>query len=309
MIELQRKLIGDGVRNKAFADALKKAITPGVSTVIDLGSGTGFLGFLASRLGAKSVTCIEVGDILKTSRTLAKRNRISNITFIQRHSTQVKDLPKADILVSETLGNYALEENIIESVEDAKRFLKPSGVIIPGRITQYACPIVSDRLQEDIDVWETAFDLDLAEAREMSLHNIYVKTVKKSDLLAEKDAIRPFDVVDFSKKNESVRTGEETWRVTVPVTVSGIALWWEALLLPGITLSTSPMERPTHWEQIYLPLLRPVTLKAGESLVWRLTSDSRWKVKINLAWTVTHLDAAGKAVATQELDMRKGYIS
>lgn len=309
MIELQRKLIGDRVRNSAFAAALKKVIKPGVSTVIDLGSGTGFLGFLASRLGAKAVTCIEAGEVIGISTQLAKRNGITDCTFIRKHSTQVKNLPKADIVVSETLGNYALEENIVESVEDAKRFLKPGGIIIPGRITQFACPVTSDRLQKDIDVWDAGFDLRFDEAREKSLHNIYVKTVKKEDLLAEKDAIRPFDTIDFSKKNQSVRSSEEVWPVTKPVTVHGFALWWEAELIPGITLSTSPMEKPTHWEQIYLPLLSPVTLKPGESLAWKFQSDSRWKVKINLVWNVTHVDASGRKLSEQELDMRKGYLN
>jgi SAM-dependent methyltransferase len=139
MIELQRKLIGDTVRNAAFERALKKAVKPG-HHVIDLGSGTGFLGFLASRLGAKSVTMIEGGDILDISKKLALRNGIKNCTFIKKHSTEVRGIPKCDVLVSETLGNYALEENIIESIEDAKRFLKPGAVIIPGKITQFIWP-------------------------------------------------------------------------------------------------------------------------------------------------------------------------
>ena len=53
MLELQRKLLGDRGRNAAFRKALKTAIAPGKSVVLDLGSGTGFLSFLAERLGAK----------------------------------------------------------------------------------------------------------------------------------------------------------------------------------------------------------------------------------------------------------------
>lgn len=308
MIELQRKLIGDKVRNDAFALALKQSIKKGISTVIDLGSGTGFLGFLASRYGAKNVTCIESGEIVKISRALAKRNRITNCIFIARHSTEIKDLPKADILVSETLGNYALEENIIESIEDAKRFLKPDAIIIPAKLYQYVCPVVSDRLHKEIDVWDAGYDIQFDEAREKTLHNIYVKTVKKEDLLEEKDAVRPFDIVDFSKKNKSVRHGKEEWIFsTTTTTVYGFALWWNAELIEGVSLSTSPYEKPTHWEQIYLPLLSSVSLQAGDHLIWKLASDSRWKTKINLVWTVTHNDAAGKKISEQALDMRKGY--
>lgn len=277
--------------------------------VIDLGSGTGFLGFMASRLGAKHVLLIETGDILKTSRELAKRNGITNCTFIQKHSTEVKDVPWTDVLISETLGNYALEENIIESIEHAKRFLKPGGVIIPGKIRQFVCPVISNRIQKEIDVWDAGFDLVFDEAREISLHNMYVKTMKKEDLLETKDAIRQWDSVDFSKKNLSVREGRQVWKAERGMTVHGLGLWWETELVPGITLSTSPFTAPTHWEQIYLPLLTPVSLKVGESLELYLKSDTRWKVKINLEWTVKHLDSSGKLIREQKMDMRKGYIS
>lgn len=305
MIELQRKLIGDSVRNKAFEAALKKAVKKG-DTVIDLGSGTGFLAFLASRLGAKHVTLIESSEILEVSKKLAVRNGIKNCTFIKKHSTLVRDIPQCDVLVSETLGNYALEENIIESVENAKRFLKPGGIIIPGKITQYVCPVTSDRLRKDVDVWtDVGFDLAFDEAREISLNNMYVKTVRSDDLI--KGGMQAWDVIDFAKKNKSVRTKTLTWKDTAPI--HGFALWWDAELVPGVHLSTAPDKPATHWEQIYLPLLESVTLKKGERLELMLMSDSRYDVKINLAWNVRVFTASGKIMSEQTLDMSRGYIS
>lgn len=307
MIELQRKLIGDRIRNDAFYAALQETVQKD-SEVIDLGSGTGFLAFLASKLGAKHITCIEVSDIQKTAKKLAKRNGITNCTFIQNHSTQVRSIPKADVLVSETLGNYALEENIIESIEDAKRFLKPTATIIPSDIRQYVCPVTASRLAEDIDVWETGYDLSLTEARDISMNNMYVKTVKKDDLLAEKNAIRQWDHVDFSKENDSVRTACELWTAISPVTIYGFALWWDAELTKNVHLSTSPLAPATHWEQIYLPLMTPIVLTKNESFELDLHSDTRWEVKVNLRWTVKVFDANKNQRSKQELDMRKGYV-
>lgn len=310
MIELQRKLIGDHVRNDAFYKALKEVVTK-KSVVIDLGSGTGFLGFLASKLGAKEVVCIESGDIAGVSEVLAERNNIKNCSFIAEHSTQLETdaVPKADILVSETLGNYALEENIIESIEDAKRFLKKDAVILPRAIHQFVCPVVSDRIAKDIDVWNAGYGLDLSEAREISMHNMYVKTLKKEDLLAEKDAMRMWDSIDFSKENDSVRTASELWKVEKPTTVYGFALWWDAELTKDVHLSTSPLAPATHWEQIYLPLLHPITLKKGESCRFDIQSDTRWEVKVNLTWTASHIDTSGKEQSSQVLDMQHGYLN
>ena len=58
MIELQRKLMGDKVRNDAFHKALKKVIVPGRSVVADIGSGTGFLSFLAEDLDFRTLNLI-----------------------------------------------------------------------------------------------------------------------------------------------------------------------------------------------------------------------------------------------------------
>lgn len=304
MIELQRKLIGDTVRNAAFERALKKAVKPG-HHVVDLGSGTGFLGFLAARLGAKNVTLIENGDILDISKKLALRNGIKNCTFIKKHSTEVRGIPTCDVLVSETLGNYALEENIIESVEDGKRFLKPGGIIIPGKIVQFVAPVTSDRLRKDVDVWpDVGFGMAFDEARDISLNNMYVKTVRSDDLLP--DGTQEWDSIDFSKKNKSVRTKTVTW-FDAPA-IHGFALWWDAELVPGIHLSTAPDKPATHWEQIYLPLLASVKAPKGGKTELTITSDSRYDVKINLSWNVRVTDAFGKVVSDQTLDMSRGYI-
>lgn len=308
MIELQRKLIGDRVRNQAFFDALKATVVPGKSIVVDIGSGTGFLSFLASRLGAKHCYLYETDDIVEVSKALAKRNGISNLTFSRKHSTQVERPPKADIVVSETLGNFALEENILESMEDGKRFLKPGGILIPRMISQFICPVVSDRLARDIDVWTDAgFDLAFDEARIVSQNNMYVKTVLPEDLLP--DGVQEWDTVDFAKKNKSVRTKTVSWKQDSPVTVHGLALWWDAELVPGVRLSTSPDGSPTHWEQIFLPLLESVRVRTGETLECTVTSDSRLEIKINLSWTVRLLDVSGMEIGKQALDMRKGYLA
>jgi protein arginine N-methyltransferase 1 len=52
-IEYHRTLISDQVRNEAFFAALRAAIVPGKSVVADIGAGTGLLGLMASKLGAK----------------------------------------------------------------------------------------------------------------------------------------------------------------------------------------------------------------------------------------------------------------
>lgn len=309
MIELQRKLLGDSIRNAAFHAALQRVIVPGESTVVDIGAGTGFLSFLALKLGAKHATLIESGEVLQIAKVLAKRNGIRNCTFIQKHSTEVRDIPKADIVLSETLGNFALEENIIESLEDGKRFLKPGGYLIPGKIAQFVSPVTKDRLSKEIDVFSSlGYGLAFDEARDVALNNMYVKTIRTTDLLSA-DSAQVFDVIDFSKKNASIRESAVRWTADRAVTFFGFALWWTSELVPGVELSTSPFAKPTHWEQIYLPLLKPIALEKGETCELLMHSDSRLEIKINLRWTVRQLDASGKEKTMQKMDMRKGFLN
>ena len=58
-IEYHRTLLADRVRNAAFHEALRRVIVKGKTTVADIGAGTGFLGFLAAKLGAKRVDFYE----------------------------------------------------------------------------------------------------------------------------------------------------------------------------------------------------------------------------------------------------------
>ena len=81
-IEFQRLILADRVRNEALAAALRRVIVPGRTTVADLGSGTGFLSFLASRLGAKRCWLYETSELLELSKELARKNGVKNVTFV-----------------------------------------------------------------------------------------------------------------------------------------------------------------------------------------------------------------------------------
>ena len=337
-IELHRKLLGDAPRNAAFHAALKAVITPGQSTVADLGAGTGFLSFIARQLGAAHCTLVEYTDTLALAQQLARSNRVDGLTFIQGHSAAIKRPEKVDVVVSETLGNYALEENLLETLNDARRWLKKTGVMIPCGLKQYAAPVLTPRLQQGIDVWgSVGFGLDLSAARATSLNNMYVRGVTLDDLGGREALAQCWDVLRFGLTGDaapSLRRASVQWAkstlspslanfgeasslssagpTTLPqagegIKVYGYALWWVAELVPGITLSTAPSAPATHWEQIYLPLLHPVTLGEGDTLECTLTSDTRPDAGLNVGWRTRHLKG-GKAVSTQDQDIHKGRI-
>ncbi len=307
MIEYQRLILADKVRNAALERALKRVITPGC-TVVDVGSGTGFLSFLALKLGAGKCICIErEPEFHALAKEIAKANGIRNCTFLLSHSSEVRGIT-ADVVISETLGNFAYEENIIETLRDARRFLRRGGTMMPQSITQFVAPVVTDHLWREVASWDrTGFGIDWSPARLRSLSNMYVKTLRPQDLLVFDKAGETWDSVDFTApKNSSVRTGGARWRVERQTTVYGLCLWWSCTLCPGVSLSTSPFDAPTHWQQIFLPALQPLALSKGEELRCAVTSDSRPEVKINVQWALEHIDTAGKLREKQAMDMQRG---
>lgn len=313
-IEYHRTLIADHVRLRAFRDALAAVIRPGETTVVDIGTGTGVLAFLAARLGAKKVWAYEVAEIGALATKLKTLNKLRNVELIPGRSTEIIDPPRADVVVTETLGNYALEEFLVETMNDARaRHVKPGGHLIPGAVDQFVCPVIGARFRDDLCTWDgvagaLGVALDLAPARTMSLNNAYVRPFTPADLLEGGKAARRWDRIDFTVKNRGNRQGRESWTATRPMTVHGLCVWWSAQLSAEVALSTSPLAAPTHWEQLFLPALEPVTVKKGETFVAELGSRSSEAAGTDLAWTVSVQDARGREQTRHSSSLAKGFL-
>ncbi len=303
-IEYHRTLIADRVRNEAFEKALGTVIKRGETSVADIGAGTGLLALMAVKCGARDVFLYETAEVAGVAAKVLKANGARNCHLIPCHSTEMVDPPRVDVIVSETLGNYALEEHIIETLADAKkRFLKPGGTMIPRRIEQYVAPVVGDRIHREFAAWdETGFEMSVARA--MSLNNIYVRTLASEELLEAK----LWDTVELGSDARSARKGEASWKLRRAVSIYGFAVWWRAELVPGVTLSTAPDAPRTHWEQLYFPLLSPIAAKAGETVSVALRSRTSQEGGTHVAWTAKHLDGKGSEVARQALNLDKGYL-
>jgi protein arginine N-methyltransferase 1 len=304
MVEYHRKMIADRVRNDALYKALSRVIQKGKSTVADIGSGTGLIGFMAKKLGAKEVFLFENGSIMELGHRMAKTNRMKDCHFFHGHSTEAIDMEKVDVIVSETLGNYALEENIIATLNDAQRFLKPGGTIIPQSLVQYACPVTDDTFYNELTVWDdVGYGIDFSAAKEMSLNNAYVRTFKNKDLLDAGKSAKAWDSIDFRRTNSGTRRGALSWKIAESAVIYGVAVWWDCTLVEGVTLSTAPNAPKTHWEQLFFPVHTPIRVKKGDTLDIALGSKSSYDGGTDLSWSFT-LNGKGR----QAMDLRRGYL-
>ena len=309
-IEYHRTLLADRVRNAAFQAALQRVVIAGQTTVADIGAGTGLLGFLAAKLGAARVDLYEAAEIADVARKLLRHNHIANARIAEVHSTEVATPERVDVVVCETLGNYPFEENIIATLNDARaRFLRPGGVVIPHSVEQFVVPVVGERYYRELARWdEVGYGLDFAPAKAMTLNNIYVRWFEAGDLLGGGSPAKTWDKVVFDRRNKTTRAGEAAWRIDRPVAVYGLALWWRAELVAGVDLATGPLDARTHWEQLYLPVLAPIEMAAGQTLSAHLRSTTSYERGTNVTWTLAVSDASGRQVARQALDLAKGYL-
>lgn len=310
-IEYHRTLVADAPRLRAFHQALRSLIRPGESIVADIGAGSGVLGLIAARLGAKHVYLYESAEVADVAAATLRANRVRNATLLPCRSTVMDDPPRADIVVSETLGNYALEEDIASIMADARRrHLKPGGALAPRLVEQFAAPVATQRIDEELRAWDRVgpmlgLDIDFAEAQRMSLNNMYVRTLAPADLAAP---ALVWDTVRLGHDARAARKGEIAWTAATDTTVRGFGLWWRTELCDGVSLSTAPDAPPTHWEQLYLPLTEPIEWRAGSRLSLFMRTRTSEEAGTTAAWTATLDDASGKRLARQSLDLEKGYL-
>jgi protein arginine N-methyltransferase 1 len=307
-IEFHRRMLADRVRHEAFRAALKRAIEPGKSTVADIGAGTGVLAFFARELGAREVWLYDPAPALGLAEVVAARNGIEALHFVPERSLDVADPPLVDVVVAEVLGNFAYEEDVLETLRDAQRFLRPGGTLIPASIVQCVAPVTSDRFERDLRSWrDVGFGLDWSEAERMTRNNMYVFAIEPDDLLDA--AARPWDSLDFHGPIDSRRAGRAAWQPHAACRIFGFALWWDCTLVPGVLLSTSPYRPRTHWDQIYLPLLDPIAAEPGDEIAVAIeTETGGGESGIEVRWTVRHA-RDGRTAAEQALSIGAGWLA
>ena len=148
--EVHRTMIRDRVRTEAFRRAIDAVVRPG-DTVLDVGAGSGILSLFAARAGAARVYAVEQTTIAVLAQQLAAANGFAEIVqVIQGDILEIEPPERVDVIVSEWLGGFGIDEGMLVPVIAARdRWLKPGGTMIPGSVTAWAA-LVHDRYLADM---------------------------------------------------------------------------------------------------------------------------------------------------------------
>jgi len=291
-LEEHEEMLSDRVRVDAYHRAIGRAVRPG-DVVLDLGTGSGLLAFLASRAGARTVYAVEHGDIIELAREIAELNGFTNIVFVQANSRELTLPERVDLVVHEQMGDELFNENMLENLLDARRrLLRPGGRILPARFRLFVEPVSMAEsfrvrrfwnidLPEGIDLRGTErspvaarFDLGRNE-------QLWLRPGSVASTVGEPTPVLELDLHALEDPDALLTEHVIERTATADGIVDGAAVWFEAVFDEHTTLTTSPLATNTSWGNRMFRLDREV--HAGEVLhlhlhLGRLVDASTWTV-------------------------------
>lgn len=291
--EVHRSMIRDRVRTDAFERAIKATVRPG-DVVLDVGAGSGILSMFAARAGARRVYAVEQTSIAVLAEELILANGLADIVrVIHGDAMEVEPLEPVDVLVSEWLGGFGIDEGMLPPVIAARDgWLKPGGVMIPASATAWAA-LVDDRyLGESLgSLRANPYGLDLGALIDKTVNEIsYSGSFRHLEARDLRSRPAPLWTTDCGtvtlEAAQSTHEAEANLRVRRDGMANAIALWFSADLAPGVSISIGPGDPPTHWGMTTAPLVAPVELRAGMVVRARVRTTPARPVGTWTSWAV-----------------------
>ena len=263
---LYHAMTHDTRRNHKYRAAIDRLVRG--KTVVDIGTGADvLLARYSVEAGARRVYAIEM---LEESYRAA-RDRIAELALGDHIELLFGDsrdicLPEqVDVCVSELLGMIASSEGVGAILNDAQRFLKPGGVMIPAssatRIAAVSLPeqvrsapcftqVSGPYVHKVFERVGHSFDL-----------RICIDGASRSWLLSEAGI---FESLDFANPMSIDSRRALTLKVTRDGEVDGFLLWLTAETTADQVIDA--LEDDYHWLPVYFPVFTPpVPVSAGDT--------------------------------------------
>jgi protein arginine N-methyltransferase 1 len=305
--------LADSRRNDAYRTALREVVKPG-DVVLDLGSGTGLLGFLALEAGASRSYGVDVGAIVTLSRALAAHNRFLTTTFVQQHSTAVKLPEPVDLVICDQMGPFGYEAGLLHSLADANaRHLTQGGIMIPSRLDLEFAPAAAPTLRQILDSFRVGMaGLDLQPAVAWAVNQKYAWIGDEIAVVGTPSAGASIDTATWGDE-PLVMSGVSTVERETPI--DAIAGWFVAQLSSAVSVSNSPLRDDAISRKVaLLPLERSFSARPGDQVEIRLRANPAslaisWAVEIRRAGAVEHVERhstlLGVLVSGEDLERRR----
>jgi protein arginine N-methyltransferase 1 len=258
-------MVFDEVRNTAYAEAIRATVTPGCR-VLDLGAGLGIHGLLAVAAGAGEVILLDPSPVVDIAAQVARANGLDERMRVVRKRIEEAELETpVDVLISVFTGNFLLTEDLLPSLFSARnRFLKPGGVMLPGRARMKTALVTAEAFHDKhVGHWSRpALDISYEPVRRFAANGVYYGSAKSIDaqMLCDPVTLQEFDLQTAASADCCCSV---EMKVSTAGTCHGILGWFD-MQLGERWLSTGPEAAPMHWSLAFLPLEPPVEFEEGQ---------------------------------------------
>ena len=266
ILDEHRELLDDPPRLRAYEAALKEIIQP-EHVVLDLGAGTGILGMLACRAGARRVYSVDDGGIIQTARAFCRANDLADrMVLIKASSTRVELPERVDVILADQIGRFGFEAGIIQFYNDARaRLMKPGGTTIPRRIELVVAPVQAPEMRQRIDFWKAPLvGFDLTAALPTALNTGYPVKLRADHLLGPPATIGALDFIATAP--ESFK-GDAALVADHDGMLDGIGGWFVAQLSEHVCMTNSPLSAQSIGRRnVFFPIAEPLDVRAGDGI-------------------------------------------
>jgi hypothetical protein len=282
-------MLDDHPRTQTFVRAIRDVVRPG-DVVVDIGTGSGVLAIAAARAGARHVYAIEGGSIAMAAREIVAANGLAErITVIEGRSTAVTLPERADVLVSETIGNDPFDEGILDTVRDARlRLLRPGARLVPASVAARVAPVdvpetfLAPRtvLSSSVERWRTAYAIDFGPLETYARRASQRMPVLLHEARSWRRVGDPVTLVEQQLvrfEGEAVEAHADV-SLSAPAEHLGLLCTFDALIAPGYPLSTAQPQDPStcSWQGLvaYVATRGPVPAGAVVRVTYSCVNGS-----------------------------------
>jgi protein arginine N-methyltransferase 1 len=286
MLRCHRECLDDHNRTESYQRAIAETVKPG-DVVLDVGTGTGILAFMACQSGASKVYAIDPDEIIAHAEQISLVNGFQDrVVFVKDQSSDAMLPERADVLIAGHIHNFALETGLLSSLLDArKRLLKESPRFIPREIELSIVPVESPDMYYEIDFWKgRLYGFDFSAARKFAANCCFKAAFDSTAFLSSPQRLFRID----SATIQSVfLSGHVSCVANRTGLFHGIGGWFRAKLSGNVELSNDPRNTSANWAQIFFPLTSPIPVSRDDRIEMTVSTNDgnlwRWKVQAGTA--------------------------
>lgn len=271
---LYQFMVRDSLRTELYEKVIRRKVKDKI--VVEIGTGSQLIwSLLCLKAGARKIYAIEENETaIKAAKQLAEQKGvIEKIEFIRGLSTEVNLPEKADICISEIIGCIGNSEGVAMYLNDAKRFLKPNGKMIPEGCITLLSPgfkpvetYTDDFLEDMVKAFVSSIYQKMG--KEIDLTRYYVFNLPKSNLAAPPQI---FEEMCFNDERIEANFNKTlNFQVEKSSHFDGIFLWINLYVDSETVLDA--FNSKSCWTTVYIPM-EPFALQKGDVVEIRCRSQ------------------------------------